>query len=757
VLFISKGRSKMINKIGFFIKEWQKALQAEIQHLKKFGSSKYLLTNGRLMTRETKFTYFFDSTQNIRVPIGANIKILWGSMNVDGRILSSEGRSIIVSLEQNLGDLLSEVYLFHDPWELLEQLIERLDELKKSKTKRGRIKRLINPIEAPKHPTGNIKSNVHELILRSQFNPVTFVWGPPGTGKTYTLARVAANKYNNGKRILILAHSNQAVDVLMDEIATFIKKKGKFKEGDILRYGSQSTSQLDDSSITSFQLLQSLHPDLAEKRESLMEERRLLKKDLAYSFSKRDSENLLELELKLTSLLEKIRQKEIQFVKDAMLVGVTLAKAASDPTIHDSEFDLVIVDEASMAYVPQIALAASLAKRIIVCGDFKQLPPIAIGRHPLISEWLREDIFHKSGVTESVKENELHPHLLLLKEQRRMHPDISKFTNKHIYHSLVSDHVTVLKSRKEMVSRTPFANRASILLDVSYSGEYCITEKSSNSRMNPWQLLLSFQLIYESFLAGTRSIGYVTPYRAQAMLMEYLLDDVFHNERSEADIISATVHRFQGSERDVMIFDTVDSFPQERPGMLLIGNDSERLINVAVTRTKGKFIQVGDSSFFQNRLSKGKTLRNLIEHQYQHGQAVFPKDIGTWIQHQHPRLSWIHARKLDQVMDDISQAKRSIVLSFPKSGELEMNWIQTLNNRNKGVELTLFTKEKMPHLEVDHLVYNTIPFPFVLIDQRLLWLGIPLEGANRVKPPYVAARIDSEKVGQYLMSQLPNM
>jgi hypothetical protein len=745
----------MEKKIGTLMKEWQEAIQAEIQHLRKFGSSKYLITNGRLISNDNMYTYYFETTQSVRIPIGATIKIQWGDQSLSGRILSSEGKSVIVTIEKNIGDFLMEVYLFHDPWELLEQLNERLDEIKKSKVKRLRIKRLLKPSETAKHPTDKFKTNVHELMLRSQYNPVTFVWGPPGTGKTYTLARVAANKYINEKKILILAHSNQAVDVLMAEISTFIKKKDRFKEGDILRYGSQASSTLlEHTSITTFQLLQTFHPDLAKNKEQITEERRLVKHDLASSFSKRDSDLLLELEIKHANILDKIRQKEVEFVEAAKIIGVTLAKAASDPTIYEHEFDLVIVDEASMAYVPQMAFAATLAKRIIICGDFKQLPPIAVGRHPLISEWLREDIFHKSGVTQSVREGKLHPHLLLLKEQRRMHPDISAFTNKHIYHSLVSDHTSVIKSREEIVARSPFPTRSSILLDVSFTGEHAINERISNSRLNLWQLLISFQLIYESFIAGARSIGYITPYRAQASLMEQLLDDIFLKERSETDIISATVHRFQGSERDVIIFDTVDSYPQQRPGMLLIGNDSERLINVAITRTKGKFIQVSDKSFIQNQISKGKTLRMLVDHQIIHKQVVYPKDIGSWILHQHPRLSWVHARKVELVMEDIKVARKSIYLSLPKATNLAFDWQKALNNRGKGVELTLISSQKVLNLEVDQIISETIPFPFVFIDEHILWLGLPIEGANRVQPPYVATRLDSESIGQYILGQL---
>ncbi|MDQ0201382.1 AAA domain-containing protein [Neobacillus ginsengisoli] len=736
------------------IKEWQQALQNEIIHLKKYGSNKFLLSNGRLLSSEGSFTYYFDTVAPVRIPVGSSIKLEWGGSRQNGRVLSSEDQGVMLAMEQSFGELIREAYLYHDPWELLEQLIQRFDEIKKSKQKRLRVKKLMDPSMPSKHPIDKIKSNIHELVLRSKYNPVTFVWGPPGTGKTYTLARVAANKYFHENRVLILSHSNQAVDVILSEISTFIKKKNRFQEGDVLRYGFNSGDTLAVSeAVTTGQLLQKHDPHLAEDRQMLINERRKLKHDLARSFSKRDSNRLLELETQIARVLEKIRQKEIQFVKDAFVVGTTLAKAAGDAAIYEKEFDIVIVDEASMAYVPQAAFAATLGKRIIICGDFKQLPPIASSRDPLVTRWLKEDIFHRAGVVEWVKEGKLHPHLFLLKEQRRMHPDISAFTNHYIYHSLVGDHESVQKSRNKIVEQAPFPKQAAVLVDTSYTGAHCMNERASNSRLNPWQMLLSFQVIHESYMGGARSIGYVTPYRAQANLMELLLEDVYEKERSSADIIAATVHRFQGSERDVMIFDTVDSEPQERSGMLLTGKDSERLINVAITRTKGKFVHISNQSFIRKHVYNGKTLRQLVEHQERHHQAVRIKEIGAWIKKQHPQLQWMHARKLEKVFQDIEAARVSIVISIPVQTALPEEWRQKLKNRGIGVKLIIFSEEQWPELLPDEEFEESLSFPFIIIDRQLFWLGLPLEGAIGVKPPFVAARLDSEKVADYFLGQ----
>ncbi|MDR7001066.1 AAA domain-containing protein [Neobacillus niacini] len=743
-----------MNSTITLIKEWQQTLQNEINYLKKFGSNKHIVSNGRFLTNDHVFTYYFDTSTPLKIPVGSSIKIEWGGLKQNGRILSSEGRGIIIALEQAWGDLIPEAFLFHDPWELLEQLIQRLDGIKKSKQKRIRVRRLMDPSMPAKHPVEKIKSNVHELVLRSKYNPVTFVWGPPGTGKTYTLARVAANKYFQKKRVLILSHSNQAVNVLISEISRFIKKKQLFQEGDVLRYGFQAGGGLPDGEVlTTSQLIEKQDPGLAENKNFLLEERRMLKQDLARSFSKRDSNQLLELETKIAKVLEKIRQKELQFVKDALIVGTTLAKAASDASIYEKDFDVVILDEASMAYVPQAAFAATLGKRVIICGDFKQLPPIASSRDALVEKWLREDVFHRAGIVDWVKKGELHPHLFLLKEQRRMHPDISAFTNRYIYQSLVGDHVSVQKSRNQIVEKAPFPQKASLMVDTSFTGDYCMTDRTSNSRMNVWQLLLSFQLIHESYLAGAKSIGYVTPYRAQANLMELLLDDLYQNERMTADIIAATVHRFQGSERDVMVFDTVDGGPQERSGMLLIGKDSERLINVAITRTKGKFIHVSNQMFIRKHVYHGKTLRQLVEYQVKQNQTVTQREIGKWIQHQLPRLQWVHALKLEKIFQDLDSAKSSIILSLPAHTVLPEHWQKKLMNRNNHVRLTILSPRQWANLQPNEWFMNSPSFPFLMIDEHTLWLGVPFEGAIDVRPPFVAARVESEKLANYLLDQ----
>lgn len=736
-----------------YIQQWQNALDCEIKHLKTFGSTKYTLINGRLVEAAADiYTYYFDTTVPLKIPIGASVRIEWGTTSLKGQVLSVEGRSLMVSLEKSLGDLIKECSLFHDPWELLEQLNLRLDEINKSKRKRARVQELMEPVKEVKHPAEKIKTPVHELLLRSKYNPVTFVWGPPGTGKTYTLARVAANHFLKKRRVIIMSQSNQAVDVLLGEVANFLKKNKHVIKGNVIRYGTESDELKEQHpELTASFLLNEREPQLSDEWQQLNNEKQLLTKDLGASFSQRDSKSLLELEKKLARLIDKRRQKEHRLLKEASIIGTTLAKAATDETLFGTTFDVVIVDEASMVYVPQAAFAAALGKRIIICGDFKQLPPIAASRDPLVAEWLKEDIFHKAGVVQDLHAHR-HPHLFLLNEQRRMHPDISAFTNRVIYQSLVTDHPSVYHKRHSLTEREPFSGRASTLLDTSGMGTYCLKEKSSNSRFNLWQLLLSFQLILESILSGTKSIGYVTPYRAQAIFMEKLISDLL-KEQKDVDILSATVHRFQGSERDCMIFDTVDSYPEERPGFLLTGTESERLINVALTRTKGKFIQVSDAAFFQNKVHPTKTIRQLITHQETQGKRVGREEIGAWIKHRLSKLQWLYARNLTKILEDLSQAKNSILISITDSDVSLEDWLPVL--RGRRASLTLISNSPWKDLNPDTWIKKSLPFNFIIIDELVLWLGLPLTRTGSLKPPYVSARLESPQVVEHFLRQLP--
>ena len=95
----------------------------------------------------------------------------------------------------------------------------------------------------------------------------------------------------------------------------------------------------------------------------------------------------------------------------------------------------------------------------------------------------------------------------------------------------------------------------------------------------------------------------ITPYVDQARAIRARLKEA-GDQADVRQIECSTVHRFQGQERDVIILDTVDAEPM-KPGVLLsergAHSTAQNLINVAISRARGKLIVVADVSYFEQR------------------------------------------------------------------------------------------------------------------------------------------------------------
>ncbi|MBV8083744.1 MAG: ATP-binding domain-containing protein, partial [Chloroflexi bacterium] len=103
----------------------------------------------------------------------------------------------------------------------------------------------------------------------------------------------------------------------------------------------------------------------------------------------------------------------------------------------------------------------------------------------------------------------------------------------------------------------------------------------------------------------------ITPYQAQARLIWRLLRE------ARLDLMAdvGTVHRFQGLERQTIIFDTVEA-PPERPAPMVAGgyeSDAMRLVNVAVTRAQSRLIVLADVGWLMRTLPGRSTLRGLLQ------------------------------------------------------------------------------------------------------------------------------------------------
>lgn len=77
-----------------------------------------------------------------------------------------------------------------------------------------------------------------EAVALSLGNDVAFIWGPPGTGKTTTLARVVAGLVASQRRTLVLSHTNVATDRVVEQLQKVLQDTADWWEVRILRIGT---------------------------------------------------------------------------------------------------------------------------------------------------------------------------------------------------------------------------------------------------------------------------------------------------------------------------------------------------------------------------------------------------------------------------------------------------------------------------------------------------------------------------------------
>ena len=124
--------------------------------------------------------------------------------------------------------------------------------------------------------------------------------------------------------------------------------------GQVIRYGYPRKKEIVESeTLSSYQFVLHQNPVLAKEYKELnAKKRKLQRKDV----------ERLEINKRLNKIREMLLDYEKDLVQNAGFVATTVSKAVIDKTIYSQTFDVVIFDEASMAYVPQIVFAACLAR-----------------------------------------------------------------------------------------------------------------------------------------------------------------------------------------------------------------------------------------------------------------------------------------------------------------------------------------------------------------------------------------------------------
>jgi superfamily I DNA and/or RNA helicase len=191
----------------------------------------------------------------------------------------------------------------------------------------------------------------------------------------------------------------------------------------------------------------------------------------------------------------------------------------------------------------------------------------------------------------------------MLDVQYRMHPIIGQLVSDLFYSGRLK-HGGDMARRESIAALEPNSGDPLIVLDTA-GRTSCQQGSGGQSRINLKTADICVDLAIRAARSGVESVAIITPYADQARTIRALL-------KRQADLARgiecSTVHRFQGQERDVVILDTVDADPM-KPGVLLnergSNSSAHNLINVAISRARGKLIIVADVRYFELRAPGG--------------------------------------------------------------------------------------------------------------------------------------------------------
>ena len=286
-----------------------------------------------------------------------------------------------------------------------------------------------------------------------------------------------------------------------------------------------------------------------------------------------------------------IRDLEARVIDEAGVVMCTLTSAYLSPLMKAQRFDVLVAEEAGMATLPALFYAACLCReKALMFGDPRQLPPIVHSREDFVQRAIGRSVF------EVTIPDPAQPSIAaMLDVQYRMHPVIGGLVGRLFYDGRLT-HGADVERNAAIAARAPYPDHPLIVLDTE-ARTTCQRAAKGNSRVNPASAEITAQLAFDAVTAGAGSVAVITPYAAQARDIRRLLV-----ARRVGDAVEcSTIHRFQGRECDVVIIDLVDAAPM-RPGVLLSGGshtDAANLINVSVSRARGKLIVVADVGYFE--------------------------------------------------------------------------------------------------------------------------------------------------------------
>ena len=351
----------------------------------------------------------------------------------------------------------------------------------------------------------------------------------------------------------------------------------------------------------------------------------------------------------------------------------------------DVVYDYLIMDEASQVGIATGALALSCARNVVIVGDTKQLPNVVTedikAKATAIFDTfnVNEGYQYTKSFLQSILDVMPNVTQILLREHYRCHPKIINFCNQKFY-------------RGELVIMTKDNGEDDVLSVVK-----TVPGNHERNHYSQRQIDVIKNEIIPKYVSNPEETGIIAPYKNQ---VEALSKEI-------ANIDVATVHKFQGKEKENIIISTVDDEISDFA-------DDPYLINVAVSRAKKKLMLVVTG----NEQSKERNITDLIDYiQYNNFEVAESKIYSIfdylYKQYTEERIAYLkkHKKISEYDSENLMYSLLEKIIADNKYSSLDVVCHFPLNMLIKNPEL-LNEQECQyamnPATHLDFLIYNRI-------------------------------------------------
>ena len=449
---------------------------------------------------------------------------------------------------------------------------------------------------------------------------VHLIHGPPGTGKTTTAVEGVRQCVDRGDSVLATAASNTAVDnvveMLVEQGVNVVRLGHPARVSPTLQAHTLDARIEDNETYQRSQARREEAFDVLDRQGDYTVPsgrwRRGMSDDKIKALAEegRGSRGvppekieemaewlrLRERADELFAEAERLEQEAIDEVLGAADVVCSTNATAGRDLLQNHMFDTLVIDEATQATAPSCWIPMVHARRAILVGDHKQLPPTILNPEAAESG-LQYTLFERLARHHETDPDAPDAIRSLLRTQYRMHETIMDFSSRRFYDDRLEADDSVRRHTLAGLGvggeafpevRRDILDPDAPLVFVDTSGIDALERQrsGSHSRENPTEAAIVAALVEDLLAAGIdpSQVAVISPYDDQGDRVEGRIDV----EGVEVD----TVDGFQGREKEVVLVSLVRSNDEGQIGFL----DEPRRFNVALTRARRKAVIVGDAS-----------------------------------------------------------------------------------------------------------------------------------------------------------------